>query len=151
MMRLRLHTFRSALATGLSVWLAVLACVMGCTLPNLAGSTNTSVTYENSIAQNQPDVMAQMPNCPHRSDGNAPAKRNRPMPVRWGMSCCPVEVTVASKPDTGTLCIAGPAIDFVPASYFTLTIVRTLHSTEIVSPIRHSGRDTLRETQLLRI
>ena len=66
------------------------------------------------------------------------------------MSCCPVEVTVASKPDTVTLQIA-PAGDFVLASDVGLAPIRFFHSVEFVPPAWQSGRDTLLETHLLRI
>lgn len=153
MMRSPFHTLRAVLATGVSLWMAVLACLMGCTVPILAtpGATKAPTAHENSAEQNQPDLMADMPNCPHHSAGNAPAKPNQSAPVRGGgMSCCPVEVTVTPKPAAVTLHIA-PASDFVLASDFTLAIIRNFHSVEFVPPVWHSGRDTLLETQLLRI
>jgi hypothetical protein len=66
------------------------------------------------------------------------------------MSGCPVEVTVPSKPDTVTLHVAGDR-DFVLKSDLGLMTVRFFHSAEFVPLFRHSGRDTLLETQLLRI
>jgi hypothetical protein len=152
-MRWPLHTLKSAVAAGLSVWLAVLACLMGCTLPSLASASSVKApsAHQNSAEQNSTDLMAGMENCPHHSGGNAPAKPNEPKPVRGGaMSCCPVEVTVTSKPDTVTLHVA-PTSDFVLASDFTLATVRFFDSAEFVPPVWHSGRDTLLETQLLRI
>ncbi|HXN28216.1 MAG TPA: hypothetical protein VN902_13910 [Candidatus Acidoferrales bacterium] len=107
--------------------------------------------HENSTEQNQPDVMTDMPNCPHRSGSNTPPKPNGPKPLRGGgTSCCPIEVTATSKPETVTPHIA-PASDFVLASDFTMAKIRSLHSVELVPPLWHSGRDTLLETQLLRI
>jgi hypothetical protein len=126
---------------------------MGCTVPVLAssGASGTAPVHENSVEQGQPDVMADMPNCAHHSRGSAPAKPNKPKPVRGGgMSCCPVEVTVASRPDTVTMHIA-PARDFVLASDFTWAKIRPFRSMEFISPVWQSGRDTLLETQLLRI
>jgi hypothetical protein len=152
-MRLPIHALRAAVGSGLSIWLAVLACLMGCTLPSLAsgGPVKASVARENSADQNSPDLMAGMENCPHHSGGNAPAKPNEPKPIRGGgMSCCPVEVTVAAKPATVTLDTA-PSNDFVLAPDFTVAIIRFFHSVEFVPPVWHSGRDTLLETQLLRI
>jgi hypothetical protein len=66
------------------------------------------------------------------------------------MSCCPVEVTVALRPDTVTMNIA-PAREFVLAPDFPWTKIRPFHSMEFIPPVWHSGRDTLLETQLLRI
>lgn len=147
------HTFKAVVATGVSLWMGVLACLMGCTVPILAssGASSAPSVHENSVEQGQPDLMADMPNCPHHSGRSAPAKPSGPKPSRGsGMSCCPVEVTVASKPDTVTLHIA-PASDFVLASDFAMAKIRFFPSVEFVPPVWHSGRDTLLETQLLRI
>ena len=155
------------MAAGLSLWLAALACLVGCTIPILAnaGSSNATTIHntrsirENSAEQDQPgqpDLMAGMENCPHHSGGNAPAKpdpikSNNPKRIPGGgMSCCPVEVTVASKPDTVRLEIA-PAGNFVLASDLRLTTIRFFHSVEFVPLAWQSGRDTLLETHLLRI
>ena len=182
-MRFSSHAFRTAVAAGLSLWLAALACLVGCTIPILAnaGARNgtsihkaTSIrearaNRENSAEQDQPgqpDLMAGMANCPHYSGGSAPAKPGhaksvptKPRPAKQnspkhvpggGMSCCPVEVTVASKPDTVRLEIA-PAGNLVLAPDFRLEPTRFFHSVEFVPPAWHSGRDTLLETHLLRI
>jgi hypothetical protein len=159
------------MAAGLSLWLAALACLVGCTIPIIANAGSihaTSIHETTSIRENsaeqdqpgQPDLTANMANCPHHSGGNAPAKpgptksaptRHTPKPVPGGgMSCCPVEVTVASKPDTVRLEIA-PAGNFVLAPDLRLTTIRFFHSVEFVPPAWHSGRDTLLETHLLRI
>jgi hypothetical protein len=152
-MPFRYHSFSAAVASGISLWIAVLACLIGCTLPSFAnfGLVGASSTHENSAERNQPDLMANMENCPHHSDRNAPPKQHDGKPVRGGrMSCCPVEVTVASKPDTVTLHVAA-ARDFVLESDLGLMTVRFFHSAEFVPPFERSGRDTLLETQLLRI
>jgi hypothetical protein len=165
-MRFSFHAFRTAVAAGLSLWLAALACLVGCTIPILAnsGSSNISSIRENSAGQDQPgqpDLMAGMEYCLHHSGGNAPAKPGpaKPDPTKsnnpkrvpgGGMSCCPVEVTVASKPDTVRLEIA-PAGDFVLAPDFRLAPIRYFHSVEFVPPAWQSGRDTLLETHLLRV
>jgi len=151
-MRFRLHTLRAAVATGMSLWMAVLACLIGCTLPSFAspGLASASSIHENSAEQSRPDLMANMENCPHHSGKNAPAKQNDGKPVRGGMSCCPVEVTVASKPDAA-IQHAAAARDFVLESGSSLLTVRPFHSMEFVPLFWRSGRHTLLETRLLRI
>ena len=158
------RTFKSAVATVISLWMAVLACLMGCTVPSLVNSAppkvattndssllNAAPLPANSPEPSQPDLMAGMENCPHHSAGNAPTNHNDRKPVRGGaMSCCPVEVTVASKPDTATLQIS-PARSFVLQSHFSLAQVRFHHPVEFVPSVWHSGRDTLLATRLLRI
>ena len=152
-MHLPFHTFKAVVAIGVSLWMGVLACLMGCTVPMLAssGASSARSVHENSVEQGRPDLMADMPNCPHHSGGSAPAKPSGPKPGRGSrMSCCPVEVTIASKTDSVTLHIA-PASDFVLAPDFTLAKIRFFPSVEVVPPVWHSGRDTLLETHLLRV
>ena len=154
-MRLHIHTLRSAVAVGLSVWLAVLACFMGCALPSFA-SVSTGKhpsTLPNSAEQNSQDLMADMEGCPHhhQSDGGAPAKRNHGKPVRGGnMSCCPVEVTVASKPDVTKLGIT-VVQDFLSLANVQPVTTRFYHVVDSVPLVLHSGRVTLLGTHLLRI
>ena len=95
--------------------------------------------------------MAGMENCPHHSGGNSPAKPNGSKPVRGGaMSCCPLEVTVNPKPVTAVPQIT-PAPNFDLASDHNLATICFFHSAELDPPVWHSGRDTLLETNLLRI
>jgi hypothetical protein len=149
-MPLRFHTFRAVVATGVSLWMAVLACLMGCALPVLAreAASNATAIYRPAADLNQPDVMADMPNCPHHSAGNIPGKQT---PVRGGrMSCCPVEVTVASKPSAVTVHLL-PVHGLVQDFDLSQATNRFFDRMEIVPPVWHSGRDTLLATQLLRI
>jgi hypothetical protein len=151
-MRFPSHTLRAVTAAGISLWMAVLACLIGCTLPNFAsfGLAGAPSSHQSSSEQGQPDLMAGMENCPHHSGSTAPAKQNNGKPVRSGMSCCPVEVTVAAKPDTVILHVAA-ARNFVPESAFHLMTLQFFRSVEFVPLSWRSGRDTLLETQLLRI
>jgi hypothetical protein len=95
--------------------------------------------------------MADMENCPHHhSDGDAPAKPNGGKPAHGGaMSCCALEITVAPKWDAAALGIV-PHIAIL-RSNFSLLAVQLYSSVEIHPPLWHSGRDTLLETQLLRV
>lgn len=98
------------------------------------------------------DLMEGMENCPHHHfDGSAPAKPNGDKPVHGGnMPCCPVEVTVAAKPDIAKLGIALPR-DFVLLTNADLVTTWVYHATECVPSVWHGGRDTLLATHLLRI
>jgi hypothetical protein len=128
----RLHIFKKVTATMISLWMAVLACFMGCTLPALAN-------------HDQSEPMANMEHC-HRSSkapGNHDGKPAGPM------SCCPLEITVAPKPDSVALAVA-PTLDFVLASGFELP-QRSSDTVELVPSVWHSGRDTLLKIRLLRI
>jgi hypothetical protein len=149
-----IHALTVAVAAGLSVWLAVLACLMGCTLPGVASARagKAPAAQANSAEQNSLDVMAGMEDCPHHPLGeSAPAKRKDGMPARGGnTSCCPVEVTVASKPDITKLRIT-VAQDFVLLANIDLVTTRFYHAAENVPLVSHGGREILLETHLLRI
>jgi hypothetical protein len=152
-MRFRNNTFRAAVASGLSLWMAALACLLGCALPSFANTSDSIKTpsiHENSAGQSQPDLMANMENCPHHSASNAPAKQSNRKPVRGGMSCCHVEVTVASRPVTVAPHV-NASHDFVLDADFISMTVRFFHPMEFVPPLLRNGRDTLLETKLLRI
>jgi hypothetical protein len=152
-MHLTFHMFKAGIATAISLWMAVLACFMGCTLPALANPDpfHTSSTQKSVAEHSQSDPMANMEDCPHHSGGNAPGKPSDRKPVpAGGMSCCPLEVTVAPKANTATLGIA-PAHAFVLVSNFNLVTVRFYRSVEIIPSGWHSGRDTLLESHLLRV
>ena len=136
-MRPTRHTFKVWMSTFISLWVAVLACFMGCALPVLAD-------------QHHPGPMANMDCC--HSGGKSPEKptNGKSAPNQHGMSCCPLEVTVASKLDAATTAIAPPQY-FVLASNLILATVQLHYSLELVPIVWHSGRDTLLETRLLRI
>jgi len=151
-MRLTLHTMKAGMATALSVWIAVLACVMGCTLPVLASSplAASSLAQENSANYSHSGLMADMENC-HHSDGNSSAPPGDKQPASNGaVSCCPLEITVTQKWDVAKLGIA-PAPDFALSSDFHFDIARFSGPAEFAPPIAHNGRDTLLESHLLRI
>jgi hypothetical protein len=153
LMRFRSKALRATVATGISLWIAVVACLIGCTLPSFAnfGSVNAPSIHENSTEQNQPDLMANMENCPYHSGRNAPPKQNDRKPVPGGrMSCCPVEVTVASKSDITKLAVT-LAQDFDLLANVDLVTTRFHHAVESVPFVLHDGRDTLLKTHLLRI
>jgi len=128
-----LHAVKAVIATTISLWMSLLACFIGCTLPTL-------------LNQAQSGSMANMEGCHHHS--KAPAKSSDGK-SDGPMSCCPLEITVASKPDTTTLFIA-PA-NIVLASYFVLPQEFSYQPLELTPFVFHRGRDTILQTRLLRI
>lgn len=144
-------TFRSSVAASLSIWLAFVACLMGCTLPAFAGSAPNLAATTESQPSPQADLMADMLDCPHHHPANdSPAKPKDGKPVHDGaMSCCPVEITVGQKWDAAALGIV-PVVAVIRRDVTSET-ARIYASLEIEAPIRRSGRGTLLETHLLRI
>jgi hypothetical protein len=152
-MRLTMHTLKAALATAISLWLAVLACVMGCTQPALANSQSAAAAsspQENFVGHHHFGLMADMESC-HHSDGNSSAPPgDRKSPSNGALSCCPLEITLAPKWSALKQGIA-PGPDFVPPSGFHFEIARFSSPAEFAPPLSHNGRDTLLESHLLRI
>jgi hypothetical protein len=152
-MHLSFHNLKAGVATLISLWMGVLACLMGCTLPALATPVPNQISsISNNVAEeSQSAAMANMEDCTHHSGGNSPGKPSdrKPAPT-GGMSCCPLEVTIGPKANTATLGIA-PAHAFVLVPNFNLVTVRFYRSVEILASVWHSGRDTLLETHLLRV
>jgi hypothetical protein len=152
-MRLPFHTLKAATATIVSLWMAVLACFIGCTLPAFANSSinRTAPAPENVTEQGKSEPMMDMENCPHHSGGHSPAKPSdgKPVPAH-GMSCCPLEVTVAPKAKTESLSVAPTPDSFVPSDRNVMSL-RFYHSVEPVPSVWNSGRDTLLKTHLLRV
>jgi len=150
-MRLTFQTFKAGLATAVSLWMAALACVMGCTQPVLASSqqiVGASATQRNSSDHSRPDLMADMDSC-HHSGGNSPAPPNDKKP-NTAVSCCPLEITVTQKWSAPTPGAASPQDIALPSDlHFKFTRLSGL--ARLPQPVPHSGRDTLLETHLLRI
>jgi len=160
-MRLAFNSWRAVVASVVSLWIGVLACVMGCALPTVAhAGGHDLVRSQSDTSHSDASPMAEMENCPHHSIGKVPsggkvpgkpADRKSPggsMPGR--MSCCPPEVTVAPKPHYSAPAVVVVA-SFVVASPLQLSASWFSSFVELVPPVIHSGRVTLLQTRLLRI
>lgn len=149
-MRLTFNSLRSVVAAGVSLWIGVLACVMGCALPMVAHvGGHDKGCPQAGAAQSEASPMAGIENCPHHSGSNVPGKSpGGSVPGR--MSCCPPEVTVAPKAHYAVPAIVVVA-SFVVASPLQLSASWFSSFVEFVPSVIHRGRDTLLQTHLLRI
>jgi hypothetical protein len=152
-MRPTFRTLKAGMATAVSLWMAALACVMGCTQPVLAGSPTIleeSSIQKNSAGQSSSELMADMEGC-HHSGGNSSVPPSDRKPASNGaLSCCPLEITVNQKWSATKLGIARSVV-LAPPSGFRFEIIRFSSLVEFPRPIWHNGRDTLLKTHLLRI
>jgi hypothetical protein len=154
-MRLSSNSLRAIVAAGVSLWIGVLACVMGCALPAVASAESSALVQTQSEAAQRDDApMAGMENCPHHSGSKAPGKPadgrspGGSMPGR--MSCCPPEVTVAPKSHFSFPAIV-VVVGLVMARPLQLSTSGFPSLVAFVPPVISSGRDTLLKTRLLRI
>jgi hypothetical protein len=135
---------RSVVATGLSLWLGLLACLLGCAKPSAAGS----------MAQSQ---SAGMSVCPERDSevGDSCCQRGRSggseKNSHQAKSCCPTETALAQK---NGLAVAIP----ISIHIFALTLPRldvsgfgSASENAGVPALWHNGRDILRQAHVLRI
>ena len=152
-MRSTFRTLKAGMATAVSLWMAALACIMGCTQPVLASSPailDAPSIQKNSASHGSSELMADMESC-HHSGGNSSVPPSDRKPASNGaLSCCPLEITVNQKWDTSKLGIARSVV-LAPSSGFHFEVTRFSSLVEFPRPIRHSGRDTLLKTLLLRI
>jgi hypothetical protein len=151
-MRLSFNSLRAVVAAGVSLWIGVLACVMGCALP--AAGSGDLVRTRSEAAQSDPSPMAGMENCPHHSGSKVPGKpadgKSPGGSMPGGMSCCPPEVTVAPKSHYSVPVIVLVA-SFVVASPLPSSVSWFSSFVASVPPVIHGGRDTLLQSRLLRI
>jgi hypothetical protein len=152
-MRSTFRTLKAGMATAVSLWMAALACIMGCTQPVLASSPavlDASSIQKNSASHDSSELMADMESC-HHSGGNSSVPPSDRKPASNGaLSCCPLEITVNQKWDTTKMGIARSVV-LAPSSGFLFEVTRFSSLTEFPRPVWHSGRDTLLKTLLLRI
>jgi hypothetical protein len=91
-MRSAWHIVKVGTAVGVSLWIAVVACVMGCTLPAITGSQASVATNHGRTG-----LMADMEGCHHPSGRRpAPGKDKKPFP-NFALSCCPFESTLTQE------------------------------------------------------
>ena len=152
-MHLTLHGVKAVGATVVSLSMAALGCLVGCMQPAASSpgrGSEATAPWNMSADAGQPTPVADAETC-HKSGGNPPASPTGRKPASNGpLTCCPLEVTVIQRWDATELSVVPPQ-DFAPSSHFLLVPARFFGPSEFAQPLSHSGRDTLLETQLLRI
>ena len=141
--RMRVLNSKSILGTALSLWLGVLACLVGCA---------PSAKAANSSSTRQPGVV----NCPDSgSDAGDSCCQHNPGSSgknrRHAMSCCPTETALTQKqnlisPDLTVVFTALLPLVHVFASSFTLDRSRENDVIRL-----QTGRDILQLVHVLRI
>jgi hypothetical protein len=146
---------KAVFSLAVSLWIAGFACITGCTQLVLASAetqAQISPGEGDSGSQNHADFAGDVEApCHHHSAGgrSVPAGKDHPA-SHAGVSCCPLEVTLTQKPRPTAL-RGGSALAVVPAVF-----LNSVPASGSVLPVYsealwHSGRDTLLQTNLLRI
>ncbi len=144
------------LAIGISFWIAVAACVIGCMQPMLARSEPSIPQHQwpnrphQSSNRLQSGVMADTDCCHHESP-SAPANDHKRSPHE-SISCCPLDARV---PAVQKLSPAPPANayenDAIPSLEFHFAFAAFSHPLASAHAFWHSGRATLLKAHVLRI
>jgi hypothetical protein len=140
---------RSAAATALSLWLGVLACILGCARPAAASPPVPEAQVSGLIAAPCPDPGGEVGEqcCRHgHNPANGPGKNEH-----HSISCCPSETALISKQN-----VVPPVSGHL---YVAVLMLRTFHSSGFVhanadassSTPWDSGRDILLQVHVLRI
>lgn len=145
---LYMRSLKTALAVVMSSWISVVACLLGCATPAFADTdpSNFSSTQA-SLKGHKFDPMMDMENCPHHPGKSTP-RDGKSAPGR--MSCCTPDATLTTK---AKLRLPGAVLapSFLPSPDLHLATIQFLTARISAPPIAESGRDTLLQTQLLRI
>jgi hypothetical protein len=140
---------RSLTATALSLWIGFLACVLGCAQPVLSSTkpAHAHLSEPESAARGDANgtVGSEGPCC-HHTGGSQKSKQ-----TAQTISCCPLDATLFQKQDP-----VSHLRDFSSALIFTLlqfgsSLELSARTAASEPPLRHTGRDLLLQTRLLRI
>jgi hypothetical protein len=140
---------RSVTATALSLWLGILACVLGCAKPSAAFplAPETQVSGLNAAPCPDSGGDAEEPCCRHGHDpANGPGKNEH-----HSISCCPAETALIQKRN-----VVAPASAHL---HVAVLVLRIFHSSNLFSAnvsaspstLWDSGRDILLQGHVLRI
>jgi hypothetical protein len=138
---------RSMTATALSLWLGILACLLGCVKP-AAGSTSTE---RSAVSETGMGVCPEGNSgagdacCQHGLDAPDSPEKNS----HHAKSCCPTETALTQKKSVG----AAPLVT-VHAAALKVTKLDTsefVFASISVPTLCRAGRDILREVHVLRI
>jgi hypothetical protein len=137
---------RPVAATVLSLWLGVLACLLGCATPASASTERRQASEVGAVNCSNRDMEVGDSCCQHGHNPGG-SEKNRHHEV----SCCPTETVLIQKRN-----LTSPALTHLFAAVLTLV---NLHPSGYVpartnaspAPVWQSGRDILLQVHVLRI
>src|ERR1700734_1378588 len=140
---------RSATATALSLWLGVLACVLGCAKVSAASPSALETRVSGISAAPCPDrgSDATEPCCRHgHNPGGAPGKNDH-----HSISCCPAETALIQKQNVvAPVSVHLYVAVLMPGVFHASNFVTAIASASPSTPW-HSGRGLLLQMHVLRI
>ena len=134
---------RSATAIILSLWIGVLACLLGCAKPAVAGTRHSSSELAANICP-QGGREGGDSCCQHGHDDSGKNSH-------YAKSCCPTETALTqrkSAPEPPTFFVHVDALA-LPGGDASIIVFTSADSNVPAPP--HTGRDILRQVHVLRI
>jgi hypothetical protein len=141
---------RSLMATGLSLWLGFLACVLGCAQPVLGSETSSQTgVFGPSPAANEGGngEMGDAGPCCHH--GRGASSKNKP--VAQMVSCCPLDATLMQKQDPVSRLRGQWSVVVLLLLVFHPSFPLSASKRDDAPTVWHAGRDVLLQTHILRI
>ena len=141
---------RSWMATGLSLWLGFLACVLGCAPPVLGSETSShSGVFALNPAANEDGngEMGDAGPCCHHGRGASPKNK----PVAQTVSCCPLDASLMQKQDPVSRLRGQWSVAVLLLLVFHPSFPLSASHRENSPTVWHAGRDVLLQTHILRI
>jgi hypothetical protein len=148
--RMNAMRLRSWMATGLSLWLGFLACVLGCAQPVLGSETSshTRVFALNPAANEGGNgEMGDAGPCCHHGRGASSKKK----PVAQTVSCCLLDAALMQKQDPVSRLRGHWPVAVLLLSVFQPSFPLSASHREDAPTVWHAGRDVLLQTHILRI
>lgn len=129
---------RSIMAWGLSLWLGLLACLLGCATPTKAGQ------HDSRTAGVQcPDSGEAGDSCCQRHPGSSEKNHH-------AVSCCPTETALTQKQNLTLPALAVFVAVLIPLD-LNVSVFDSVHSGSGDAVPFQTGRDILQQVHILRI
>jgi hypothetical protein len=141
---------RSLTATGLSLWLGFLACVLGCTQPvrGAATSSHTGILALNTRANEDGNgKMADAGPCCHHGRGASEKSKQGAQTV----SCCPLDATLIQKQDPVSRLRGYWSVAVLLLLAFHPSFPLSASNGKNAPIVWRTGRDVLLQIHILRI
>jgi hypothetical protein len=139
-----LLSLRSVMATALSLWLGLLACLLGCATPTVADSTHQSQSSDRGLCPER-DSADDDSCCQHGHTGGSEKDSHH------AKSCCPTETALTQKNYLGLATQVSIGISTFTLPNFDVPGLTLKSENTSVPALWQAGRDILRQVHVLRI
>jgi hypothetical protein len=140
-----LFAMRSVTATALSLWLGVLACLLGCAKPAAASTQPSSSEATMTTCPTGGDAGDSC--CQHGHDSSGGSDKSS----RHAKSCCPTETALTQRDSTSVEHAVSLPVDTLALPAIDEPSIIFVRTAPAVPTLWQAGRDILRQVHVLRI